>query len=238
MFVPVAIQNNADGEDARTLERFKEPAWNNPVVRFLDLQGKDVIARKDGVWSAAELAARMSASLAAAKQTVPLWWKLAELDARATELPHAVFAMHCFWVGQARLGDLAGVADARPAFLEDLEVVDVCYDPAQISLTGLIETADRGGVADRVWVGTDAELAMGRKAIGERAAKLGAAPRLAPESDDLRSLKASPWVKADLVRAQAVRFNAALAAHADAKPLGLSPRQLERGPKATPNEVR
>lgn len=207
-------------------------------MRFLDSHGKDVIARKDGVWSGAELAARMSAALGAAKQTVPLWWKLAELDARATELPHAVFAMHCFWVGQARLGDLAGVADARPAFLEGLEVVDVCYDPAQISLTGLIEAADRGGVADRLWVGTDVELAVARKVIGDRATKLAAAARLAPESDDLRSLKASPWAQADLVRAQAVRFNAALAAHADAKPLVLSTRQLERGPKAAPKEVR
>ena len=203
-------------------------------MRFLDPLGKDVIARKDEVWTAAELATRMTAALAAAKQSIPLWWKLAELDARAGELPHAVFAMHCFWVGQAELGSLAGVADARPAFIDGMEVVDVCFDPAQLSLTNLIEAANRACVADRVWLSRDADLALARAVLGDRAAKLEAAVQLAPDSDDLRSLKSSAWARVELLRSQAVWFNAALASHADTAPLGLSPRQRERAANATP----
>ena len=228
LFVPVAIYNNADGDDARALERFAEPAWNNPVVRFLDPLGKDVIPRKDGVWTAAALAARMTTTLAAAKREVPLWWKLAELDARTPELSRAVFAMHCFWVGQARLGALDGVADARPAFIGELEVVDVRYDPARLSLANLAAAASKSGCADRVWLERDLDLAAARAVLGERAQRLEAALKLAPESDDLRSLKASAWARAELVRSQAVWFNAVLAADPGAAPLGLSPRQRER----------
>ncbi|MCA9256836.1 MAG: thioredoxin family protein, partial [Phycisphaerales bacterium] len=33
LFVPVAVYNNIPGDDENTLKSFKEPAWNNPVVR-------------------------------------------------------------------------------------------------------------------------------------------------------------------------------------------------------------
>src|SRR5262245_52917392 len=59
LFVPVVVHNNKGGEDAQALERFHEPAWNNPVVRWLDGAGRDLIPREDGVWSADEIAARM-----------------------------------------------------------------------------------------------------------------------------------------------------------------------------------
>ena len=225
LFVPVAIQNNAGGEDARTLERFGEQAWNNPVVRFLDARGTDVLKRADGIWTSAALAPRMSAALLAAKRELPVWWKLAELDARVDELPRVVFAMPCFWVGQAKLGALEGIADARPAFLEGLEVVDVRYDPQRLPLTQLIAAAKRAHVADRVWVSTDADLSLARHELGALATRLTAAPKAAPDSNDLRALKASRWGKLPLPRALAVQANARFAA-GESPPLDLlSPRQ-------------
>src|SRR5205085_11873279 len=53
-FVPVAIHNSAGGADAAALKRFGEPAWNNPVVRFVDAGGNDLIPRRDGAWSTGE----------------------------------------------------------------------------------------------------------------------------------------------------------------------------------------
>lgn len=229
----MVIHNNAEGEDARVLERFKEPAWNNPVVRFLDSNGLDVIERKDRVWKSSDLAPRMSAALVAAKQKLPSWWQMAELDARAGDLPRAVFSMHCFWVGQAKLGALTGVAEVLPAFHGELEVVDVRYDPAQISLTTLIAAAEKACEADRVWVGDEAQLEVARTVAGKRAAKLSTDLRPAPDSDDLRALKASPWATLELARAQKLRCNSALAEGA-ALPQGeLSPRQVERAKKLT-----
>ena len=46
LFVPVLVFNNRKGKDAILLERFSEPSWNNPVVRYLDPAGKDLIERK------------------------------------------------------------------------------------------------------------------------------------------------------------------------------------------------
>jgi hypothetical protein len=70
--VPVAIHNNTrGGEDAKILKRFKEPAWNYQVIRFVDADGKDLIPRKDRVWTLKPLAERMIASLKKAKRPVP-----------------------------------------------------------------------------------------------------------------------------------------------------------------------
>ena len=48
--MPVAIRNNTKGDrEAAIRERFDEPAWNNPVIRFLDRSGRDILPRKDRV---------------------------------------------------------------------------------------------------------------------------------------------------------------------------------------------
>jgi hypothetical protein len=44
-FVPLAIYNNRGGQDAEVLQRYNEPAWNNPVVKIVDEKGKDLVAR-------------------------------------------------------------------------------------------------------------------------------------------------------------------------------------------------
>ena len=69
-FIPVVVYNNKS-EDVTILKSFGEPSWNNPVVRFLDKDGKDLIRRKAGVWSISGLAKRMSATLKAANRKVP-----------------------------------------------------------------------------------------------------------------------------------------------------------------------
>ena len=66
LFVPVLVYNNRKGQDKKMLDQFDEPSWNNPVVRYLDAGGDDLIARKDGVWSTAGTARRMRDALKAA----------------------------------------------------------------------------------------------------------------------------------------------------------------------------
>ena len=80
-FLPVLVYNNRGGVDRDLLDRFGEPAWNFQVVRFLDAQGRDIIPRKDHVWSTDELAARMIEALGAASRPVPKYLQaLAEDD--------------------------------------------------------------------------------------------------------------------------------------------------------------
>jgi len=67
-FVPLLIHNNKGGEDARIRKMYREPAWNYQVVRFLDAKGKDIIPRKDRVWTTPELMARIETVLEKSSQ--------------------------------------------------------------------------------------------------------------------------------------------------------------------------
>ncbi len=70
-FLPVLVFNNRGGEDRKLLDRFGEPAWNFQVVRFLNAEGRDIIPRKDRVWTVGDIAARMIEALQAANRRVP-----------------------------------------------------------------------------------------------------------------------------------------------------------------------
>ena len=71
-FLPVLVYNNRKGGmDEKHLKRFQEPAWNYQVIRFLNAEGRDVIARKDRVWTTSGVASRMVEALKAANRSVP-----------------------------------------------------------------------------------------------------------------------------------------------------------------------
>jgi hypothetical protein len=73
-FIPMLVYNNrSDGMDSELMARYREPAWNYQVIRFLDAAGKDVIPRKDRVWTTSGLATRMVEALMAADRPVPAY---------------------------------------------------------------------------------------------------------------------------------------------------------------------
>ena len=87
-FVPRLIHNNSPGRDAEVLASFGEPAWNFQVVRFLDDAGADIIPRRDRVWKADALAARMADALTAAERPhAPELADVAVADGRRSLLP-------------------------------------------------------------------------------------------------------------------------------------------------------
>jgi hypothetical protein len=93
-FVPLCVYNNR-AEEAAILKSFGEPAWNNPVVRVVDAERKDLVDRLAGDWSLAGLTRAMVAGLEAAHREVPTWLALLarEEDARGSGLSRAVFGM-------------------------------------------------------------------------------------------------------------------------------------------------
>lgn len=227
-FVPVVVHNNGGGADALALERFHEPAWNNPIVRFLDADGHDLIAREEGVWGSAALAPRLVRALEKSSRTVPSWLRLAAHELAAADAEHAVFAMHCFWEGQAALGGLDGVIDARPGFVDGAEVVDVQFLPAVISFGDLVRKANALDCALKVHAATEARVLEARAIVGDRARRLAVDVRAAKPDDDLRHVRHARGL--DLVpmtRVQALRINAALAQGASTFDTVLSPRQTE-----------
>lgn len=75
-FYPVLVYNNrAGGMDEQLLKRFNEPAWNYQVIRFLDANGRDIIPRKDRIWTLSGVASRMIEVLTIANRPVPEYLK-------------------------------------------------------------------------------------------------------------------------------------------------------------------
>ena len=93
LFVPVAVRNNVGGGERAVLERYNEPTWNNPVVRFVDGKGADLIPRKSGVWTLGGQLGRMASSLEAADEKVPGWLATVAAETSSSEVQTAVFAM-------------------------------------------------------------------------------------------------------------------------------------------------
>lgn len=94
--MPTCIYNNTKNDrDARWLEKFKEPAWNNPVVRIVDTAHTDVVSRLHDDWSLRALAATMTKALRTRKQVVPAYLHLLEQEeiARKRGVESAVFGM-------------------------------------------------------------------------------------------------------------------------------------------------
>lgn len=226
LFTPIAVHNNKGGADALALARFHEPSWNNPVVRFLASDGTDLIPREDGVWSAGGIATRMGLALERAKRPIPRWFELARLelsDGATASTRRAVFAMHCFWEGQAALGGLDGVVDARPAFYEGAEVVVVDYRVARISTAALVRAANGLDCALKVWTSDAADLETAKAIVGARAARLDGSVRAAKPDDDLRHVHGALTL-VPMTRVQALRVNAALAREKNFDDV-LSPKQ-------------
>jgi hypothetical protein len=140
-FIPVAVFNNVPGKDAELLARFAEPARNNPVVRFLDADGRDVIARRDGVWTTHGLAMRMSQALHAVDRRPSDYLLLAIEETVESGRETATFATACFWEGEVCLAAIDGVLATRPGHLDGREVVEVLFDSAMRSYAEVVRDA-------------------------------------------------------------------------------------------------
>ena len=186
LFLPVVVYNNRDqGTDAELLKRFREPAWNYQVVRFLDAAGKDVIPRKDQVWTISGVADRMIESLVVAKQPVPKYLETLVFVNEPAKLGYAAFAMHCFWTGEYELGKIDGVVSTEAGWLDGREVTLVEYDISKLTLASLAEQAARVECAEKVY--TKEGAALGRLAGG----KLDDSYRAAAASDQKKQIPGS-----------------------------------------------
>jgi hypothetical protein len=208
-FVPLLIYNNRKGRDAAILERFGEPAWNFQVVRFLDGDGKDLIPRKDRVWTRDALASRMIEALDVAGRRVPRYLAVVSYEGDQARQKQAAFAQSCFWSGEVALGRIPGVITTEAGFIEGREVTLVRYRPDLVSLDSLVERAAAAGMADKVYLpvgerrkelkGRDGAPAMG---------SLDGSYRPAPDSDQKRQIRDSVFARIDLSPMQRTKVNA------------------------------
>lgn len=200
-FVPVVVRNNVDGQEGAWRERYQEPSWNNPVVRLLDVDGKDLLPRADGLWTRHAISARMIEALEKAKQPVPEFLRVAhaESDPAVTTV---VFEMHCFWEGEALLGGLDGVVRTTSAFRGGAEVVEVTFRPAVIPRAKLTAHAQQHSCRPVAGDGVQA----------------------APAKDQQHALGGTPFAKVELTPMQRTKVHADLTEGRDGL-RWLSPKQ-------------
>jgi len=226
-FLPVLIYNNRRGRDQEILERYDEPAWNYQVIRFLDGEGRDLIPRKDRIWTRDALAARMIQALGVAGRPAPGYLEVTayELDAERQET--AAFAQSCFWSGEVALGGLPGVITTEAGWIEGREVTLVRYRPDLVSLETLVDRATTAGVADKLYLPTREQ----RRRVGDdprlKVGKLNDSYRRADASDQKRQIRESALGDLDLSAMQRTKVNAFVTVDMQEALAWLTPEQLD-----------
>jgi len=136
LFVPLVIHNNKNGKDKEILKKFGEPSWNNPVVRIVDVQGKNVVDRLAADYSSEGLIAAMESALASKNKELPEYVHLLKQEINADkkkDVGEKFYKMYCFWSGEQHLGAADGVISTEPGFIGGAEVVKVAYDKNIVS---------------------------------------------------------------------------------------------------------
>ncbi|MEM7146351.1 MAG: VPGUxxT family thioredoxin-like (seleno)protein, type 2 [Verrucomicrobiota bacterium] len=193
-FVPVLVYNNRNtGPDPEILKRFNEPAWNYQVVRFLDHDAKDIIPRKDRIWTTPALATRMIETLQKQNRPVPQYLRSLSLHPNDATLEQAAFAMFCFWTGEQKLGGLDGVVYTEAGWFDGREVTRVFYDPAVIPFDHLLNQAAAFRCADKVYTTTDSQQKITSAKSSLPSAPLTKEYRPAKASDQKRQLPGTPF---------------------------------------------
>ena len=169
-FVPLAIFNNKKGKDAAVLQYYNEPSWNNPVVRIVRSDKSNITDRLSADYSPAGLVNTMLSAFRQINQSPPSYLQLLhkELQAEAGGTEQATFSMYCFWTGEKELGQLDGVVKTKAGFMNGSEVVQVEYDPTEISFEHLLAKAAASKCASRVFTSDKNQKAIASAKLGEK----------------------------------------------------------------------
>jgi len=226
LFVPAAIYNNTDGHDAEVLKSFGEPSWNNPVVRIMTPDRKELVPRLSGDYSKVGLVTSMITALENNNQTVPNYLRLLkeELQAGVTGTDKVVLAMSCFWSGEEALGRIDGVISTKPGFMKGHEVVEVEYDPNVISYNKLLEYGKSEQVANHVFVKDGVQKNIAEKVVG--ITSVSDISNFRPDSDPKHYLSQTIYKYVPMTSLQASRVNAEIGSGRSPDDF-LSARQLE-----------
>ena len=168
LFVPVAIFNNKRGADAKVLDFYREPSWNNPVVRIVDAKKENLVNRVNGNYTQLGIVQAMREALQVANKEVPNYLTLLEEELLADQKgsDSAVFSMYCFWTGEKEIGKLDGVVETQAGFMNGREVVSVKFDPTVIAYEDLLKSANKASCASTVYTEDEAQTKVTKNILG------------------------------------------------------------------------
>ena len=226
LFVPAAIYNNNKGEDERVLKSFGEPSWNNPVVRIMTQERQELVSRLSGDYTKAGLVGAMITALESNNNTVPPYLSLLaqELNVKSGSRERAVFAMHCFWIGEGKLANIKGVISTKPGFMGGYEVVELEFNPKIISFEDLVKKGKSNNVASHIFTVNSGQSAVAKDIVGEGSVS----PRSSFRADSRPKyyLSGTLYSYVPMTNLQIARVNASIGSLRSPDSF-LSPRQLE-----------
>ena len=113
-------------------------------------------------------------ALEAAGRPVPAYLRDAVDELRPHDTERVAFGMHCYWSGEACLGEIPGVLSTRAGYAGGGEAVEVVFDAERLSLAELAGHALRRGCADRILYPFAHQEQAARAVYDEEAARYGA----------------------------------------------------------------
>ncbi len=163
-FIPLAIYNNNKGDDAAILKKFNEPSWNNPVVRIIGTNERDLVKRMGNRWTPSHLIETITAGIESQGSEAPAYLSLRLEETEGQKnIKEANLAMYCFWTGEKEISKIDGVLSTEAGFMHGKEVVKVEYDANRVSLPAIVNEAGKANCADAVYAEDDYDLSQVKK---------------------------------------------------------------------------
>ena len=219
-FVPLVIYNNKGGSDGEILKKYKEPTWNNPVVRIVNSKGKDIVKRHSGAYEPSAVVNTIQNALLASNQIAPHYLNLLHQEL-SDHTEEAVLSMYCFWTGEKEIGSMQGVQSTQAGYMNGTEVVKVSYDPDQISYAELVSESSKKRCADKVYTDNNEEKSIAKnKNIPSKGTN-----KYRVDLQDKYYLSQTEYQNIPMLNIQATKVNALVAKRQSPSDI-LSPRQL------------
>lgn len=221
-YVPCCIYNNVEGgEDERVREAFGEPAWNFQVFRLLDARGEDILPRTDILRTTNMLCEWLAYTFDARDLELPEPLDLIRHETYEADHPQrielATFAMHCYWVGEQRLGAIDGVLRTRAGWIGEREVVEVEFNNQTVSYAELLAKAAEIECLDRIYAHDRDQERLAKREHRDRLEVLSRAARPVEATEQWYHLRRHPLGHLPLTRVQCTKLNAR-ATYADGAP--------------------
>jgi hypothetical protein len=226
LFIPLCIYNNKGGNDREILSYYKEPTWNNPVVRFVNHHTEDLVPRLARDYSRFGLVSKMISALTITGKEIPEYLHLLEQEFFYERLPKetAYLSMYCFWSGEKVLGDMEGVASTEAGYMDGKEVVKVEFVPGVGDFSNIVKNAKRASCGDAVYTDAEELARSAAKVLGEQ--KVREEKTYRKDREDKYYLRGSSYRKIPMTPLQAQKVNSFLGQGKDPAKW-LSPRQVE-----------
>ena len=225
-FVPLAIYNNVEGHDQQILNQFKEPTWNNPVVRIIDPNGKELVKRHNGIYSQQGLLTTILNGISNSNQLAPNYLRLYLDELLLTDSPakEMYLSMYCFWTGEKELAKLPGVFKTAAGFMHGKEVVKVSYNTTLGNEELIIENANQVNCGDQVYSDEKSTRQLAGDLVGKNNVKKESSFRL--DREQKYYLLHSKYKNVPMTPYQAMKVNSAIGSRQNPEEL-LSPRQIQ-----------